>query len=117
MTRKEQIREAASKWAGNSAIRQWLITAFETGVNYADKHPINPWISVKGKLPERYLPVIVSFELHNADGTIGHDCCAAFLNINGEWIAFGYNVQNATIYPKVTHWMPIPELPEEGGEE
>lgn len=71
----------------------------------------NPWVSVEDRLPDPYKGVVAYFETYAADGTLSHDWCAAFMNARREWIAFGYNVQNAKIGAKVTHWMPIPEIP------
>lgn len=119
MDRYEQIRQAAEQWQ-----KQWQdihrynkrdMLIFRMGASWADAHP--QWISVEDGLPEYYKPVIVGYRVRAVDGTIDLDYCAAFLNGNDEWVAFGYNVQNAMINAKVTHWIPMPELSEEGGEE
>lgn len=114
MTRKEQIMNAAIDYELNEFNGGDPRDCFVRGARWADKHPQSPWISIKDRLPEafKYKPVLVSYEVNEADGTVWHDCCAAILNGQNDWIAFGYNVQNAKINAKVTHWMPIPELPQ-----
>lgn len=113
MDRREQIRQTAEQWQNLCSRRDKLV--FQVGALWADAHP--QWISVKDILPEHYKPIIVGYRVRAVDGTIEQHYCAAFLNSNGEWVAFGYNVQNAKINAKVTHWMLIPELSEKGGKE
>lgn len=115
MDRKEQIMDAATLYELDEFNGGDPRDCFEKGAEWADAHPANPWISVKDRLPSNYKGVLVCFEVHQADNTINLDYCAAFHNSNNDWIAFGYNVQNAKINAKVTHWMPFPELPKEGG--
>ena len=56
------------------------------------------WISVKDRLPEENERAIV-FAPTNINAPIDGDRF-----INSRWVRYGY---------KVTHWMPIPEPPEE----
>lgn len=111
-TRSEEIREAANKVAFNP----YEVSCFVEGALWAIKHAKSPWISVSDQLPQQYKPVVVLFYNHAFDGSKEYDSCAGFYNSVGEWIAFGYNVQNAKINSTVTHWMPIPAPPQEGGE-
>lgn len=114
MTREEQIEKAAIAEAAATTTLEdsWEFSlGFSLGAQWADAHQPSPWISVKDKLPGNYRGVLVNFETHDVDGTVGHNSCAAFHNTAGDWIAHGYNVQNAKINAKVTHWMPVPGLP------
>lgn len=116
MTRKQQIREASTEWClRQPRIEAWMDMAFEQGAQWADTHPQSPWISVSDQLPQQYKPVVVLFYNRAIDGSKEYDSCGGFYNSVGEWIAFGYNVQNAKINSTVTHWMPIPDPPQKGG--
>lgn len=92
---------------------------FLEGVHWADARPRythSPWISVKEQMPPAMKGVIVCYYTLDPMGDKEWDWREAFFNNVGDWIAFGYNVQNAKIGATVTHWMPVPDLPK-GGEE
>lgn len=59
---------------------------------------MNEWIKVSDKLPEENKDVLVY------DSEVG--ICIAWLD-DEDWYALGLN------YVDVTHWMPLPEIPEE----
>lgn len=65
------------------------------------------WVNVKDKLPEINKDVLIRVK------------CLSYFNIeqgvykgNNEWINCWFSIRNEGIYP-VTHWMPLPESPEE----
>lgn len=60
---------------------------------------MNEWISVKERLPDRFAPVIVC----RAGGKVeqGHR------DVGDWWRVYGTRTKH------VTHWMPMPEPPEE----
>lgn len=59
-----------------------------------------PWISVKDRLPEGDVRVLVILNSKRSDTEMDTDRMHA-----GEWVRWGNDV---------THWMPLPEPPEEG---
>lgn len=59
------------------------------------------WISVEDRLPD----TIGDFIIYDAG--LNH-IAWSFLNSNKRWVAWGHN----SFYENVTHWMPLPELPE-----
>ena len=61
------------------------------------------WVSVDDKLPDEFIPVIVCRGIKK--GTLKVE--QGFRDINGWWRVYG----SAT--KRVTHWMPLPEPPEE----
>lgn len=70
------------------------------------------WISVEDGLPEELTPVLI-FTSITEQGV-----CMAFVE-NGKWID-GYSGRGIALMQQelITHWMPLPEPPqEEGGEE
>ena len=61
------------------------------------------WISVKDRLPERYIPVLTC-RAHQPSGKVVE---LGFLDISKRWKIYGTRIVS------VTHWMPLPEPPEE----
>lgn len=79
--------------------------AFIEGVRWSDENPKSPWISVKDDLP--------SFHSDLVENAIATKNVIVLLNdgriretqlLCGHWKEYD---------KKVTHWMPIPELPKE----
>ena len=70
------------------------------------------WISVKDKLPEKGVPVLVAFYVDIGLGGIRHVDAA----IRKEDVFCGGGLKNYRAFPckvDVTHWMPLPEPPKE----
>lgn len=129
MNRDEEIRKAA----GNVAIRdnkgkyahgflmQALREAFTEGAEWADGHP--RWISVEDELPEKGDIVIV---MQDAYGNIHFTACE-FISAMQLCDVTDFHVRSDAylgITKKaeitlgaVTHWMPLPQPPKEGGEQ
>lgn len=86
--------------------------------NDIESAPTYGWISVEDRLPENQNPVIVYVPPYS-DGEeeyIGHVAMAYYTHFaNGYWAGTDGNVYGAIgIIHEPTHWMPIPEPPEEG---
>lgn len=64
-----------------------------------NEEPQNQWVNVKDRLPEPFTVVLARY----TDGGIRK------VAYNNEFVGF---ITNAT----VTHWMPLPELPESEGD-
>lgn len=60
----------------------------------------SPWISVKERLPEELVPVLI----YEPEYARGYKSMATAFRINGCW--------HGCVDGAVTHWMPLPELPE-----
>ena len=104
MTRKQQIEQA---WLHGDAEN---LTSFRMGAEWADAHPISPWISVNDRLPkgednpdEYNAPhrARSSSNVIITDGTIINRGYYSYARMRWEWNEGEINV---------THWMPIPEL-------
>lgn len=64
---------------------------------------MSEWISVKDRLPDRFQPVIIC-----RDGPKGTTIVEeGFRDVGDWWKVYGTRVK------KVTHWMPMPEPPQE----
>lgn len=61
------------------------------------------WISVKDQLPERFKPVLICRE-KNGKPYVEQ----GYKDVCEWWKVYGTRTK------QVTHWMPLPELPEEG---
>ena len=108
MKREEQIREAAKKTTGLFSYRNGYSTAedaFVAGANWADNNPKSPWISVDERLPEPEKDVIILAKNKYID--IDH------LTDDGEDNYYWWKSDDVIWCDddKITHWMPIPELP------
>ena len=100
MTREEQIYEASDKYESyreslgvkDPIALDEIGEAFYTGAEWADAHPQDRWISVEDEQPEDGKVYLV----YHKDGTIYF----------------------SRYYPgcPITHWMPVPRPPKEGGE-
>lgn len=103
MTRKEEI-SAANPYAGSSEIAYGKKIGFIIGAEWADAHPMNPWISVKEGLPEPEQEVL----LYDVD-SVKHYAIGWLRKKKGycksKWfVANGYVTDDS-----ITHWMPIVE--------
>ena len=103
--------------ASPKALRAWDV-AKSTKDNWADNeqhalrltkevewhvHPPR-WISVEERLPERYKHVLVATRFTDGGEP---DLEIAYFSIGG------WKKEEGRLYGKVTHWMPLPEPPEE----
>lgn len=74
--------------------------AFEAGVEWADGHP--RWISVEDELPEKGEVVFIT------DGELTD---TGFYDYDDAWQPYMQWLGD------ITHWMPLPQPPKEGGEQ
>lgn len=76
---------------------------------FSDK---NGWVSVKDRLPEKYIDVLVLVQYPKVNGYTGHYMVIAWKSDDDSWKSDNNNFNND---PEgvVTHWMPMPELPKE----
>lgn len=73
---------------------------------------MNNWISVKDRLPEMVRNVLVSITNDTTDGSV----CEVIHQIDGEFLLpaeLATRRMKARPCVGVTHWMPLPEPPEE----
>ena len=105
MTRKEEIREAALKRDGDCDFDSNNgLNGFIEGAEWADAHQPSPWISVEDRLPEeinKFLSAPVLCRYTRGSKEFYHVC------------QYDYEFDEWQI-SKVTHWMPIPNLPKGG---
>ena len=103
MTREAQIRQTAAEWLRYNhptCTQDMLVEAFRCGAEWADAHPINPWISVEERLPEK------------VNKFLSDEVLVRYLRGGKEYTFvthYDYEYQTWNI-PNVTHWMPIPEV-------
>lgn len=79
--------------------------AFEKGAEWADEHPKSPWISVNDDLPCNH----EEFTHSNYTDRVLISARNGFVEV-----AFMSKIENVWVWEtpiKVSHWMPIPELP------
>lgn len=103
MTRKQQIEQA---WLHGDAEN---LTSFRMGAEWADAHPISPWISVEQRLPP--IKIRVLFLDKNGKVWLGRNTIAMQAELETD--------ENNNLLPPptvppakpvITHWMPIPKL-------
>lgn len=104
MNRKEEIKEAGSKYINDyeyfNSNRGNVWRGFIMGARWADEHPINPWHSVKdGDLPKKSGCYIVMTQ-----NGYCHTC--QYNTDDRYWDTVGYQSD-------IAYWMKIPELPTE----
>ena len=107
MERKQQIEQA---WLHGPAEQ---LSSFRMGAEWADAHPVNPWVSVKERLPEERKTVLLWFGGYYTaailrDGEWWN--CTGWYS-GGGWSALDKIQDIAASY--ITHWMYIPEPPEQ----
>ena len=79
-------------------------------VPVADVQPVNQWISVKDRLPEKEQKVLVFYKAIEEKNRIHNDVIATnWRKSNGDFIPFGGY--------EITHWMPLPNPPRDGDAE
>lgn len=112
MTRDEQIRQTAAKYAGLALENDKCkcLRWFEKGAYWADQFPKNPWISVEDRLPEDEQVVfcIYNTEKFNGKLRLGVNIATFHTELDGKKNIF---VSWDCEIPK--YWMPIPELRKE----
>ena len=104
MTREEQIYKASDKYESrreslgvkDPIALDEIGEAFYTGAEWADAHPQDRWISVEDELPPQNGRYIFYSD------TMG--------------VRTSYYYAGISLNEHVTHWMPIPRPPKEGGE-
>lgn len=124
MTREEEIRQASIEWkkvnnpvcvCGDIIDRLNVYYEFIEGAKWADKHPKDPWISVKDKLPSEGIQVLTINQKglvalsYYKDGLWWQTRCVRWDTTTGgrtkiEWIDMNTDI---------THWMPTPEQPKQ----
>lgn len=129
MTREEQIKKQSdiytddasnyTEWSddggwSNSNDIDLVEKAFIEGAKWADNNPKSPWISVKDSLPYDN-PNSIHFGFTNYVLAIDEDkkIFIAFMRKNKNNIWFWSSDDDYDLsYRIITHWMPIPKLPE-----
>lgn len=105
MTREQEIKEMAKVKASHITSDKDMQVAFadalRSGAEWADQHP--HWISVDEELPSegKYTVTI---------NKVGFQAVRYYKG--GKWFSSYGNE-----YGDITHWLPLPQAPEKGGEE
>ena len=112
MTREEEIRNAIDtifpippSEKGRKYEQALMATGFEAGVKWADSNPKSPWISVDDDLPcyhEELKPN--SYATYKVIVLLNDGRIRETYMFYDKWCEYR---------KKITHWMPIPELPKE----
>ena len=92
-----------------------IASGFEAGVKWADSHPKSPWISVDEDLPCNHSDLVLTYNkipFSTKRVLVMTDIHTLFLCEMKEDDDRGW-IWNYSTKDKITHWMPIPELPKE----
>lgn len=115
MTREEEIMQASATMflQTDCNIQETVLSAFQEGARWADKHSNSPWISVKDDLPcnPPYLkqPDYSPWVLAITEG--GEILFAKMTNKDGKWV---WHNHHNRVYEDIRHWMPLlSSLPKE----
>ena len=122
MKRCEQINDAIETYINDLFEDRVEITdedhenitdAFLSGIEFADSHPKSTWISVESDLPcnhdefidkeKNMTKRVLVLGKDVKSNTISNIMSMFFIENHWQW--------TCEIYFKVTHWMPIPNLP------
>lgn len=102
--RKEEIEKVANDYCTEYNYRNHVkgsdgapFTHFVQGAHWADNNPKSPWVDVHDKLPECGKEVVVT------DGTY---CHVNAWEGSSSYTGWRYGAG------RITHWCPIPSLPE-----
>ena len=98
MDRREQIIQGAIHRGCINGTAEYY--GFIEGAEFADRNPVNPWISVEERLPEK------------VNKFLSDEVLVRYLRGGKEYTFvthYDYEYQTWNI-PNVTHWMPIPQL-------
>ena len=113
MTRQEEIDNAKTAFYERVLKDDYYYDprdCFEEGAKWADAHPKSPWISVDEDLPCNHKEMIkVDLDTHTKR-------VLAIINEEVMIVAYMYKLDIYWYWSeteRVTHWMPIPELPKE----
>lgn len=117
MTREdiEQLNVAEPYCFESDREEHWYNIGLKHGLEIADQHPKSPWISVEDDLPCNH-EELIDKEI-NMTKRVLVLCKDGKSNITPNMMGMFF-IENCwqwtcEIYFKVTHWMPIPNLPEE----
>ncbi len=122
MTRQEEIRQAAAKYAAKEYRRQsaedkkLAIADFIAGAEWADEH--HTWISVEERLPKEngkyYVIVAGEYDMalyHNGKWVTAYKERKNIGEHNSDGITIqDFEFSRTDLTADVTHWIPIPEL-------
>ena len=119
MTRKEEIRKAASEYIVNNSIDEYIQISdckdsFIEGAKWADNHPKSPWINVEEDLPFNHKEL-----LYDTESSIFPYTKPVLIRTkeNAHELSYMYVHEYRWNWDydldEITHWMPIPELPKE----
>jgi len=68
------------------------------------------WISVNEQLPEIDLPVLIAYkDWHSMNICVAMRCESGYWDVQG---VGGYEIENDFQETDITHWMPLPALPD-----
>ena len=110
MTREEEINTAASRYIEENTINGYITISdhkdsFIEGVEWADNHPISPWISIEDDLPcnhEELKPN--SYATYKVIVLLNDGRIRETYMFYDKWVQYG---------KKITHWKPFIEPPKE----
>lgn len=110
MTRQEELiaeYESATEHKCNKAEKELLFAVLQ----WADAHPICPWVSIKEYLPEESKEEKEwSIEVY-VRNEYGGTTAACYNYKRKEWyLTYGEIEGGSLIHTDITHWMPIPKL-------
>ena len=75
---------------------------------------MSEWISVKKKLPEPDVPVLVTYIGYTDKKPYSDGVAKWSLELNGYNGGWVWTLDESEVTVEITHWLPIPKPPKEG---
>lgn len=76
--------------------------------------PVNQWIPCSERMPEDNTTVLYVWRSENGNVSVFHGWHSSIRGLGSAWHQSGVGMQRPN--DEVTHWMPLPEPPQEGTE-
>ena len=112
MTRFDEIMNAANEIKATIERHgaNLNVDDFRIGAKWADEHPVNQWKDInKEQPPTDELPFLISYDDYG--DFVGKETCF-WSECAYRLCSDGRSFEELEPWYHITHWMPIPELPE-----
>lgn len=106
---EDLLNDAKRTWVGENALRDVVRELYAALKQHEDAEERGGWISVKDRLPDEGMHVLVLFD---TGGCTTQDV-AYYINHNGGYWNNDWNadISNLGLRDDITHWQPLPDPP------